>query len=138
MDEDFPELQHPLPAPPAHFANYTDHNLALLALIRQRVPPLESFQSSVPSTSDSSVQDPKEASPSLPPRLPPPLPPIDLQTQIDLLKDETDVPSWPLTDLDPPRVDWILEDDGIFTVFGQTLKVRLFPIVVHQRYRSKI
>lgn len=39
--------------------------------------------------------------------------------QREVLSDQTDVPSWPLLQLEKPRVDWILED-GYYNVFGDT------------------
>lgn len=39
--------------------------------------------------------------------------------QYEILADQTDVPDWPLTQLEKPRVDWILED-GSYSVFGDT------------------
>jgi hypothetical protein len=44
-----------------------------------------------------------------------------------ILDDCTDVPEWPLTQLQKPRVDWILED-GEFYVFGERWDVRRFPL----------
>lgn len=39
--------------------------------------------------------------------------------QYELLKDQHDVPDWPLVQLEPPRVDWILEEeDAYYDVFG--------------------
>ncbi|KAF5368593.1 hypothetical protein D9758_002335 [Tetrapyrgos nigripes] len=39
--------------------------------------------------------------------------------QSDILNDEADVPDWPLTQLDKPRVDWILEEpEPYYDVFG--------------------
>ena len=46
--------------------------------------------------------------------------------QYELLKDQTDVPDWPLVQLEKPRVDWILEE-GRYTVFGDTWFVRTSP-----------
>ena len=43
-------------------------------------------------------------------------------SQQELLKDQEDVPDWPLTQLEKPRVDWIVED-GSYTVFGDTWPV---------------
>jgi len=40
-------------------------------------------------------------------------------TQNGILSDQTDVPDWPLTSLEKPRVDWIREE-GHYTVFGDT------------------
>jgi mediator of RNA polymerase II transcription subunit 7 len=42
-----------------------------------------------------------------------------------VLSDQVDVPDWPLSQLEKPRVDWILED-GQYTVFGDTWVVRPF------------
>lgn len=39
--------------------------------------------------------------------------------QKQVLADQTDVPDWPLTQLEKPRVDWILEE-GNYNVFGDT------------------
>ncbi|KAG6911587.1 hypothetical protein DXG01_011890 [Tephrocybe rancida] len=39
--------------------------------------------------------------------------------QHEVLSDQTDVPDWPLTQLEKPRVDWILEEpDAYYDVFG--------------------
>lgn len=48
-------------------------------------------------------------------------------TQTEILADQTDVPEWPLTSLEKPRVDWIREE-GYYDVFGDTWFVRLCPI----------
>lgn len=40
-----------------------------------------------------------------------------------VLADQKDVPDWPLTQLEKPRVDWMLED-GSYNVFGDTWFVR--------------
>ena len=48
---------------------------------------------------------------------------IDASRQQELLSDQANVPSWPLTQLEKPRVDWILEDEQ-YTVFGDTWFVR--------------
>ncbi len=49
----------------------------------------------------------------------------DLATanQADILADQTDVPDWPLAQLEKPRVDWMMEE-GQYTVFGDTWFVR--------------
>ncbi|KAI0066476.1 hypothetical protein BV25DRAFT_1383766 [Artomyces pyxidatus] len=39
--------------------------------------------------------------------------------QHGILSDQPDVPDWPLTDLEKPRVDWI-QDEGHYNVFGDT------------------
>ena len=45
-------------------------------------------------------------------------------TQTEMLSDQKDVPEWPLTSLEKPRVDWIREE-GHYNVFGDTWFVRL-------------
>ncbi|PCH36921.1 hypothetical protein WOLCODRAFT_140644 [Wolfiporia cocos MD-104 SS10] len=49
----------------------------------------------------------------------------DLSTinQYSLLSDQSDVPEWPLAQLEKPRIDWILEDEH-YTVFGDTWPVK--------------
>jgi mediator of RNA polymerase II transcription subunit 7 len=42
--------------------------------------------------------------------------------QQEVLADLKDVPDWPLAQLEPPRVDWILQD-GSYEVFGDTWNV---------------
>ncbi|KAF9477526.1 hypothetical protein BDN70DRAFT_810548 [Pholiota conissans] len=83
MDEDTAELRNPFPSPPSHYTKYTSHNLALLALLKER-------ESENPNAN-----------------------------QYEVLKDQQDVPDWPLTQLEKPRVDWILEEpDAYYDVFG--------------------
>lgn len=48
---------------------------------------------------------------------------ISQVNQHEVLSDQTDVPDWPLAQLEKPRVDWILEE-GQYTVFGDTWFVR--------------
>ncbi|KAG6326177.1 hypothetical protein ID866_12912, partial [Astraeus odoratus] len=43
--------------------------------------------------------------------------------QYELLVDQSDVPPWPLAQLEKPRVDWILEE-GYYNVFGDTWFVK--------------
>lgn len=48
----------------------------------------------------------------------------DLESdQHQVLSDQPDVPEWPLTQLEKPRVDWILEE-GHYSIFGETWPVR--------------
>jgi len=43
----------------------------------------------------------------------------DSLDQHQLLSDQKDVPEWPLTLLEKPRVDWILEEpEGYYDVYG--------------------
>ena len=58
---------------------------------------------------------------------------IDLSNvnQRAILSDQSDIPEWPLAQLEKPRVDWILEE-GHYTVFGDTWQVSLVsPLVLH-------
>jgi mediator of RNA polymerase II transcription subunit 7 len=50
---------------------------------------------------------------------------VDITTvnQHDILSDQADIPPWPLTQLEKPRVDWILEE-GHYDVFGDTWFVK--------------
>ncbi|KAI0706144.1 MED7 protein-domain-containing protein [Cytidiella melzeri] len=43
--------------------------------------------------------------------------------QVEVLSDQADVPDWPLTQLEKPRVDWMMEE-GQYTVFGDTWLVK--------------
>ena len=54
--------------------------------------------------------------------------------QYDVLKDQQDVPDWPLVQLEKPRVDWILEEpDAYYEVFGDRWFVREMPIFLPSR-----
>lgn len=48
---------------------------------------------------------------------------ISVERQREVLDDQTDVPDWPLVNLEPPRFDWIVEE-GKWTVFGEIWNVR--------------
>ena len=48
---------------------------------------------------------------------------IPVEQQREALEDQADVPDWPLTTLEPPRCDWIVED-GSWSVFGEIWHVR--------------
>ena len=56
---------------------------------------------------------------------------IDLSNvnQHAILSDQSDVPEWPLAQLEKPRVDWILEE-GHYTVFLEEWQVSPAPILV--------
>ena len=92
MEED-QELQNPFPSPPSHYTHYTSHNLHLLSLLKARLDNPEE----VSSASDAEI----------------------IHKQYELLPNEKDVPEWPLTQLEKPRVDWILEE-GVYNAFGDT------------------
>ncbi|KAH9851861.1 MED7 protein-domain-containing protein [Lenzites betulinus] len=86
MEDEETELRNPFPSPPSHYTRYTNANLKLLDLLRERAG--------------------EDAD-------------LYALNQYELLSDHTDVPDWPLAQLEKPRVDWILED-GHYTVFGDT------------------
>ena len=44
---------------------------------------------------------------------------IATANQAEVLSDQTDIPDWPLVQLEKPRVDWMMEE-GQYTVFGDT------------------
>jgi len=44
---------------------------------------------------------------------------LSTNSQLHILSDQTDVPSWPLVQLEKPRLDWIIEN-GHYNVFGDT------------------
>ncbi|KAH7106402.1 MED7 protein-domain-containing protein [Auriculariales sp. MPI-PUGE-AT-0066] len=81
------ELRNPFPSPPSIYTNYTSHNLRLLSILKSR--------QTVTDASDDTA----------------------LVNQQDILSDQKDVPSSDLRSLEPPRVDWILEE-GHYDVFG--------------------
>lgn len=37
MEEEEAELRNPFPSPPSHYKNYTNHNIQLLSLLRERI-----------------------------------------------------------------------------------------------------
>lgn len=49
MDEEEAELRNPFPSPPSHYVNYTNHNLALLALLKERTADVD------PSTNEQQI-----------------------------------------------------------------------------------
>ena len=56
--------------------------------------------------------------------------------QYEVLSDQTDVPEWPLAQLEKPRVDWILEE-GHYTVFGDSWFVSIRVFSSSARARSE-
>ncbi|KAL1749016.1 MED7 protein-domain-containing protein [Schizophyllum fasciatum] len=103
------ELQSPFPAPPAHYARYTTHNLRLLALMRERAQADDADEVARPAEGAlvPPIEDPTQAA----------------VAQFKLLQDQTDLPDFPLYQLEKPRVDWI-EEDNTFTVFGETWPIK--------------
>lgn len=97
--EEEQELQNPFPSPPSHYVDYTSHNLHLLSLLKSRL------NDRGLSSSDKDLDIANK--------------------QHELIQSEKDVPEWPLTQLEKPRVDWILEE-GVYNAFGDTWFVSKF------------
>ncbi|KAI0649935.1 MED7 protein-domain-containing protein [Trametes meyenii] len=107
MDDEETELRNPFPSPPSHYSRYSDLNLRLLDLLRERAGPDADLYA---------------------------------LNQYEVLSDQTDVPDWPLAQLEKPRADWILEE-GHYTVFGDTWFIKekipsLAELGGHQLYPS--
>ncbi|KAB5589272.1 hypothetical protein CTheo_7289 [Ceratobasidium theobromae] len=97
MDEPT-EIQSTFPTPPAHYVRYTNANLQLLTQLKSKLG------------SDAPSYHP--ASDDLP------YPDVQaIRQQHHLLADARDVPDWDLLELQPPRVDWIVEEGG-YSTFG--------------------
>lgn len=92
--EDEQTLQNPFPSPPSIYVNYTNHNIHLLSLLRTR---LEASGESVAELDESEI----------------------VKKQHELLANETNIPDWPLTQLEKPRADWIVED-GYYNAYGDS------------------
>ncbi|CAE6472077.1 unnamed protein product [Rhizoctonia solani] len=93
------EIQSTFPTPPAHYVRYTSSNLQLLSQLKTKLG------SDAPSYHPSSDD----------------LPYPDVQAirqQHNLLSDARGVPDWDLLELQPPRVDWIVEEGG-YSTFGE-------------------
>jgi len=59
--------------------------------------------------------------------------------QHEILQDQNDVPDWPLTQLEKPRVDWILEEpDAFYDVFGDRWFVRVLNTSVRPHSDNSI
>ena len=55
----------------------------------------------------------------------------------EILQDQTDVPDWPLTQLEKPRVDWILQDpEPYYDVFGDRWFVSMLIDCLFSALRS--
>lgn len=110
--EDEQTLQNPFPSPPSSYANYTNHNIHLLSLFKTRLD-----------ASGESIDDLEEAD--------------IVRKQHELLANESDIPDWPLTQLEKPRADWIMED-GFYNVYGDTWFVCDVPFHILHRHRPCI
>lgn len=91
------EVKNPFPTPPVYWTRYTPENLRLLNLFKKKL--------------DEKGLDPIREDE-----------PVD---QAALLPDEPLLPVFPLLELEPPRLDWVLEQPE-YSTFGETHPVRSF------------
>lgn len=88
------EIANPFTFPPSQYRRYTKRNLVLLDLLRTRT--------------ETKLHDE-----------------IPLDEQYRILADQGEpAVEWDLTHLEPPRIDWIVEDGG-YEAFGDFWPVRL-------------
>ncbi|KAH7340527.1 MED7 protein-domain-containing protein [Rhizoctonia solani] len=92
------EIQSTFPTPPAHYTRYTNANLQLLNQLKTKLGP--DAPSYHPASDDLPYPDVQA-----------------IRQQHNLLSDARDVPDWDLLELQPPRVDWIVEEGG-YSTFG--------------------
>ncbi|CAE6457312.1 unnamed protein product [Rhizoctonia solani] len=97
MDEPA-EIQSTFPTPPAHYTRYTNANLQLLSQLKTKLGP--DAPSHHPASDDLPYPDVQA-----------------IRQQHNLLSEARDVPDWDLLELQPPRVDWIVEEGG-YSTFG--------------------
>lgn len=90
------EVKNPFPTPPVYWSRYTPENLRLLGLLKDKLA----------AEGIDNIQEEDEQ--------------VD---QAALLQDEPLVPSFPLLELEPPRLDWVLEQPE-YSTFGETHPVR--------------
>lgn len=90
------EVKNPFPTPPIYWTRYTAENIRLLGLLKSKV------------TEEGDLESIKEEES------------ID---QAALLADEPLLPLFPLLELEPPRLDWVLEQPE-YSTFGENHPVR--------------
>ncbi|KAG8749587.1 Mediator of RNA polymerase II transcription subunit 7 [Serendipita sp. 396] len=95
------EVKNPFPTPPVYWTRYTPENLRLLARLREKIVARrqENGASQVEETGEENRDDED----------------VD---QAVLLPGEELLPSFPLLELEPPRLDWILEEES-YSSFGE-------------------
>jgi mediator of RNA polymerase II transcription subunit 7 len=86
------EVKNPFPTPPAFWTRYTPENIRLLGLLKDKLA----------AQGLDGIQEDDEA--------------VD---QTALLQDEALLPSFSLLELEPPRLDWVLEQPE-YSTFGET------------------
>lgn len=105
------EVKNPFPTPPTYWTRYTPENLRLLALLKEKIA--IDRNKDVPKESEDVRMSPNET--------PGDENKLDQGTPVDqaeLLPDEHLLPSFPLLELEPPRLDWVLEQK-YYSTFGE-------------------
>ena len=114
-DEQEAVLRNPFPSPPSHYQKYTSHNLNLLALLKSRSQQESLKPNGLTNDEEKEVTDGAAKFKPLT---------TTAEQQREILHDQEDVPDWPLSQLEKPRVDWILEE-GYYNVYGDAWFVRV-------------
>lgn len=89
------EVKNPFPTPPAYWMRYTPENLRLLGVLKEKLGHGEEWIRTRDQKDDEENVD-----------------------QEALLSEETLLPSFPLLELEPPRLDWVLEQEE-YSSFGE-------------------
>lgn len=91
------QVKNPFPTPPQYWTRYTPENIRLLGRLKSKIK--ERKENVI--IEESSTTEESEV--------------ID---QAALLLDEESLPAFPLLELEPPRLDWILEQET-YSTFGE-------------------
>lgn len=90
------EVKNPFPTPPAFWTRYTPENIRLLGLLKDKLA-----ARGIPSIKEEDESADQNA----------------------LLEDEPLLPAFPLLELEPPILDWVLEQPE-YSTFGETHSVQ--------------
>jgi mediator of RNA polymerase II transcription subunit 7 len=112
------EVKNPFPTPPIYWTRYTPENLRLLALLKDKIA--ENRDDTMLKESKDAQMTPNEA-PDHENKLEQDVP-VD---QAEILPEGSLLPSFPLLELEPPRLDWILEQKH-YSTFGEDHPVSTF------------
>jgi mediator of RNA polymerase II transcription subunit 7 len=93
------QVKNPFPTPPPYWTRYTPENLRLLGLLQTRLK--ENKEIRIIEEEESSITEGDED--------------VD---QAAILADEESLPPFSLLELEPPRLDWILEQET-YSSFGE-------------------
>ncbi|KAG8806092.1 hypothetical protein FRC17_005183, partial [Serendipita sp. 399] len=116
------EVKNPFPTPPVYWTRYTPENMRLLARLREKISARRLENAASPGEETSKENDEEN---------------ID---QATLLPGEELLPSFPLLELEPPRLDWILEEEtySSFGEFHPTKEiVQAFPSGIDKLYNPE-